>query len=64
MTTAITGETIIADILKYRPDAAQILMSHGMHCIGCSVSTAESLKDAAEVHGIDLQKLITDLNTK
>ncbi|HNV69789.1 MAG TPA: DUF1858 domain-containing protein [Candidatus Ozemobacteraceae bacterium] len=64
MTTTITGDTIIADILKIRPDAAQILMRHGMHCIGCSVSTAESLKEAAQVHGIDLDKLITDLNTR
>ncbi|EPZ53624.1 hybrid cluster -associated redox disulfide domain protein [[Clostridium] sordellii ATCC 9714] len=31
----ITKDTIIADIIKMRPDAAEILMSYGMGCIGC-----------------------------
>jgi hybrid cluster-associated redox disulfide protein len=52
----------IAEILKKRPDAAQILMRHGMHCLGCSVSSSESLAAAVEVHGIDLATLLKELN--
>ncbi|MDO7205533.1 DUF1858 domain-containing protein [Paraclostridium bifermentans] len=31
----ITKDTIIADIIKAKPNAAQILMNYGMGCIGC-----------------------------
>lgn len=58
----ITGETIIADILKIRPDAAPILMSKGMPCLGCSIASGETLEQAAGVHGIPLEELLKELN--
>ena len=60
--SAITAEMTIADIMHKKPEAAQILMSHGMHCLGCAISSAESLSDAAQVHGIDLNALLKELN--
>lgn len=58
----ITGDTIIADILKTKPDAAPILMSKGMHCLGCSIASGETLGQAAQVHGISLEELLLELN--
>lgn len=58
----ITAEMTIAEVLKQKPDAVRILSQHGMHCIGCAVATGESLGAAAEVHGIDVETLINDLN--
>lgn len=60
--TTITPDMTIAQVLQQKPDAAQILRTFGMHCIGCSISTGESLAAAAEVHGIDLQQLLAALN--
>ena len=59
----ITGKTIIADILKIKPEAGAILMSRGMHCLGCSIATGETLEQAAEIHGIPLDELLKDLNS-
>ena len=61
-TTKISGEMTIADVLKAKPDAGAILMQHGMHCLGCSVAFSEDLKTAAQVHQIDLEKLLKALN--
>jgi len=58
----ITADTIIADILRMNPNAAPILMSKGMHCLGCSISSGETLGQAAGVHGIDLDELVKELN--
>ena len=59
----ITGKMVIADVLKMKPEAGAILMSRGMHCLGCSIATGETLEQAAEIHGIPLDELLNDLNS-
>lgn len=58
----ITKDMIIAEILNKREDAAQILMSNGMGCIGCPSSQMESLEQAAGIHGLPIDKLMEELN--
>ncbi|CEO27600.1 hybrid cluster protein-associated redox disulfide domain-containing protein [[Clostridium] sordellii] len=58
----ITKDTIIADIIKMRPDAAEILMSYGMGCIGCPSAQMERLEQACEIHGLDLKEVLNKLN--
>lgn len=60
----ITKDTIIADIIKINPDAAQILMSFGMGCIGCPSAQMESLEQACEIHGLNLEEVLAKLNEK
>jgi len=57
----IDPKMTIAEILRQKPEAAKVLQQFGMHCIGCAVAAGESLEDAARVHEIDLQKLLTAL---
>lgn len=59
---AITKEMTVAQILKKKPQAAQILMSYGMHCLGCAIAQGETLEQAAEVHGIDIKELLEAIN--
>lgn len=58
----ITKEMIISEILDANQDAARILMSNGMGCLGCPSSQMESLEQAAEIHGLNIEKLIVELN--
>lgn len=58
----ITRKTIIGEALKINPKAAEILMSKGLGCIGCPSSQMESLEDAAEIHGINIEELVNALN--
>ena len=60
----ITKDTIIADIIKMRPDAAQVLMSFGMGCIGCPSAQMEKLEQACEIHGLNLEEVLAKLNEK
>ncbi|MCK8060497.1 MULTISPECIES: DUF1858 domain-containing protein [unclassified Fusibacter] len=58
----ITKDMMISDILTKRQDAASILISFGMGCLGCPSSQMESLEQAAMIHGIDINALMTALN--
>ncbi|HTY13953.1 MAG TPA: DUF1858 domain-containing protein [Candidatus Omnitrophota bacterium] len=58
----IKKDTTIAEVLKLKPASAGILMSRGMHCLGCVIAQGETLEQAAEVHGIPVDELIAAIN--
>ncbi len=58
----ITKDTLIVDCLKYNPKSAEILMSVGMHCLGCAMAHGETIEEAVFVHGNDLDALLVKLN--
>lgn len=67
-TVSDDAQTIHADmpmgeILKLKPEAAQILMSCGMHCLGCPSAQMESLRDACAVHGLQVDDVLSMLNS-
>lgn len=57
----ITKEMTIGQILSVKPEVAPVLLSMGMHCLGCPASQGESLEEAAMVHGMDIEELMTQI---
>ena len=55
-------DMLIGDLLAETPEKADILLEAGMHCLSCPASQMESLAEACEVHGIDVEDLLTKLN--
>jgi hybrid cluster-associated redox disulfide protein len=62
MTARVTKDMIISDILKLDRGTIPILLSIGMHCLGCPSSSGESLEDACAIHGIDVDQIVKELN--
>ena len=58
----INKDTRIGEILEKAPEKAEILLEVGMHCIGCPASQMETLEEACEVHGIDVEDVVEKLN--
>ena len=58
----VTKDMLIGEILKKDQTIAAILMASGMHCVGCPASQGESLEEAAMVHGMDCDELVTKIN--
>lgn len=58
----IDKNTKIGELLEMAPEKADILLDAGMHCLGCPASQAETLEEACNVHGIDVDELIEKLN--
>ncbi len=58
----INKDTRIGEILEKAPEKAEILLEVGMHCIGCPASQMETLEEACQVHGIDVEDVVEKLN--
>ena len=57
----INKETTIGEMLRMKPQAAPVLMEMGMHCLGCPSAQAETLEEAAMVHGVDADDLVAKI---
>jgi len=62
MADKISKDITIAKLLEQKPDVAAILMGHGMHCLGCSIAHGETIEQAAQVHGLEIDKLMEEIN--
>lgn len=62
MADTITKDTLIGEIIQMDEGLAPILLSAGMHCLGCPSAQMESISDAAAVHGINPDELLEQLN--
>ena len=58
----ITKDMVIGDILDQHPQSAQFFMQIGMHCLGCPASRGETVEEACQVHGVDPDQLISEIN--
>jgi hybrid cluster-associated redox disulfide protein len=60
----ITKDMLIGDAIQAgnQEAIAQTLLGIGMHCFGCAIARGETIAQAAEVHGVDVDKLVEDLN--
>ena len=58
----IERTTKIGELLEQAPEKAEILLQAGMHCLGCPASQAETIEEACEVHGIDVEELLEQIN--
>lgn len=58
----IEKTTKIGELLEIAPEKAHILLEAGMHCLGCPASQAETIEEACEVHGLDVEEILEKLN--
>ena len=59
---SVTADMIVGDIVNAFPELVPVMLSMGLHCLGCGVSQMESLKEACEVHGLDPYDVLEVLN--
>jgi len=64
MPNKITKKMSFSEIMEKFPKAIEIFMEKGMHCIGCPMAMQETLEDGAKAHGLDVDKLVKELNEK
>ncbi|HAX40370.1 MAG TPA: disulfide oxidoreductase [Clostridiales bacterium] len=57
-----TKDMLIQQVIELDEGTADILMSAGMHCLGCAMAHGETIEQACAVHGIDPETLIGNIN--
>ncbi|MEM4268312.1 MAG: DUF1858 domain-containing protein [Candidatus Woesearchaeota archaeon] len=64
-TMVITRKMTLGEAVARYPKTAQVMMSYGLHCIGCHVAAWESIEDGARGHGLseqEIDEMITEMN--
>jgi len=62
----ITKKMKISEILEKNPEAAGVMLSHGLGCVGCSAASGESLEEGGKAHGISgeqIDKIVEEINS-
>ena len=59
---AVTKDMTIGEVLQLNENVIPVLLGAGMHCLGCPASQAETLEEAAYVHGLDPEVLVNEIN--
>lgn len=59
---SVSKDMVIGQIIRIDEGLIPILMKSGMHCVGCPSAQAETLEEAAMVHGMDSDALIDEMN--
>lgn len=54
----ITKDMTIAQAIAIDQNVIPVLLDIGMHCLGCPSAQAETLEEAAMVHGLDPDELM------
>lgn len=60
----ITKEMNIAELVEKFPQIREVFMENGLGCIGCVASNFETLEEGLLAHGLDVDKIVEELNVK
>ncbi len=63
----VTKKSIIGKVLEEKPEAAEKFFEAGMACVGCPMSSGESIEQGCKAHGLsdkEINGLVEELNKK
>ena len=52
----------IEEVVTQYPETVAIFQRYGLGCVGCGAALFENIEQGAEVHGVDVDALLKDLN--
>jgi hybrid cluster-associated redox disulfide protein len=58
----ITSDMPIGDVVGKCPSTINVFLRHGLGCVGCAIARFENIREGAQIHGINVDALIKDLN--
>ncbi len=58
----ILKEMTIGEVVRNHPESVKVLAGFGMGCVGCPSAQAETIEEACQVHGINVDEIIKELN--
>ena len=62
----ITKDSLLMESIEKYPDIAPILTGYGLHCVGCSFSSFDTVENGAKIHSMDketFEMMLKDINT-
>lgn len=65
MQQKITADMTIGEVVRLYPQGIEIMLSYGLHCVGCGANTMETLYEGSAGHGMPddvFEEMLTALN--
>jgi len=53
----VTREMSVGEIIAKYPEAVEVMMRHGLHCVGCHFNPMDTLEGGSKLHGIPAQEI-------
>lgn len=53
----ITKDTNLADLVFAYPQAAEVLLDYGLHCVGCAGNSFDTIEMGAKIHGMTAEEI-------
>lgn len=60
----ITKDMLIGEVVKKYPKTVNVMMDYGLQCVGCHVAAWETVEQGAQSHGINVDKMVREMNKK
>ena len=54
----------VADLLERFPQAALVLVSYRMACVGCDIAAFHTVAEAAAIYRVDQERFVQELELK
>lgn len=61
-TEKVNKNMTFIQVLEANPEAGEVLMKEGMHCVGCGMAMYETLEQGCMAHGLNPDKIVEKLN--
>lgn len=61
----ITKDMNLGELIQLYPDAAQVLLDYGLHCVGCFANSMDTIDMGAKIHGMsdsEIDELVDRVN--
>lgn len=61
----IKKDMALGELVSKYPQAARVMLEHGLHCIGCHMAAMETIEEGAKSHGMsaeEIDKMIKEMN--
>jgi hybrid cluster-associated redox disulfide protein len=58
----ITKDMNIKDVISKYPEIIPVFAKYNMGCIGCIAASFEKISDIAQVHGVNVDTFVEELN--
>ena len=63
----ITKDMLLGSVVAEYPEAAEVMLAYGLHCVGCFANAYDTVEIGAKVHGMsdeDITKMLDDVNNR
>jgi hybrid cluster-associated redox disulfide protein len=63
--TKVAKDSNLAEVVYKHPEAVEVLIDYGLHCVGCAASSYDTVEAGAKVHGLsdkEIDEMIERVN--